>query len=65
MSDELDDALFEKLFKETADELRRVEEMRKELDGLGEIRNEVERLREQVKKTEERMVKAEVKFKVN
>ncbi len=62
---ELDEASFQRLFMVTADALRRAEEMRKELGELGGLRDEVERLRERVKETDEKMVKAEAKFKVN
>jgi len=62
---ELDEASFQRLFTVTADALRRAEEMRKELGELGGLRDEVERLRENVKEADEKMVKAEAKFKVN
>jgi len=62
---ELDEASFQRLFTVTADALRRAEEMRKELGELGGLRDEVERLREIVKEADEKMVKAEAKFKVN
>ncbi len=59
---EMDDMLFQKLFRGTADELKRIEEMRRELSVLSEVKEEADTLRVCVREVEERLVKAEVKF---